>query len=90
LHAFIVTEGAWGNSVMHPRLERGARQLLFRFLDFGVERGRYYRYRVKLEIKNPSFRQHSSDPFLAVGQTRETPWSQPSNAILIKNNAQEE
>jgi hypothetical protein len=81
----LLTEGAWGSAVIHPKLERRAGQYLFRFLDFGVERGRYYRYRVKLEVKNPYFRQQTTDPFLAVGATRVTPWSQPSTAILIES-----
>jgi hypothetical protein len=85
-----LTEGAWGKAVSHPKLQQGTKQLLFRFVDFDVEPGRYYRYRVRLEIRNPFYKQVTTDPFVALDGTRKTPWSQPSTALLIERKPQEE
>lgn len=73
--------GNWGSEASHPRLEAGLQQRLFRFIDFTVKPGRWYRYRVRLELRNPNFGKPTDDPFLAVGQTRWSPWSRPSAAI---------
>jgi hypothetical protein len=83
----MLAEGAWGHAVSHLKLRPDVKQLLYRFVDFEVERGHYYRYRVKLEVRNPNFKQTAADPFLAEGATRETPWSQPSAAILVESKA---
>lgn len=60
--------------------------LLFRFLDFKVEARKFYRYRVKLVIKNPNFGlegSHLEKPELAQGETRETAWSQESAPVGV-------
>jgi len=60
--------------------------LLFRFLDFKIEPFKYYRYRVKLVMKNPNFGlegSHLEKPELAQGETRETPWSPESAPIGV-------
>jgi hypothetical protein len=60
--------------------------LLFRFLDFNVEPGKYYRYQVKLVLANPNYQldaAHLEKPSLAAGETRETTWSAPSQAIGV-------
>jgi len=60
--------------------------LLFRFLDFKIEPRKTYRYRVKLVLANPNFnldKAHLDKPEFAVGETRETIWSDPSPPITI-------
>jgi hypothetical protein len=61
--------------------------LLFRYFDFDVEPGETYRYRVRLELQNPNY----NAPLAATGgvasvregQTRLTPWSEPTKAITV-------
>ncbi|MGC3970126.1 MAG: hypothetical protein QM775_23200 [Pirellulales bacterium] len=60
--------------------------LLFRFLDFNIEPTKAYRYRVKLIVKNPNHKldvSHLEDAKLADGESRETPWSEPSAPVAI-------
>lgn len=58
--------------------------LQFRFLDFDIEPGKRYRYQVKLVLNNPNLnldQAHLEKPELAVGETREAPWSSPSPPV---------
>lgn len=56
----------------------GADVLLFRYFDFDVEPGECYRYRVSLELVNPSYESaYVSQPEVAQGETR---WTKPSEA----------
>jgi hypothetical protein len=60
--------------------------LLFRFLDFKVEARKFYRYRVKLIVKNPNFGlegSHLEKPDLAQGETRDTQWSPESAPVGV-------
>jgi len=60
--------------------------LLFRFLDFNIEPGKQYRYQVKLVLANPNYNldtAHLEKPELAVGETRETAWSDPSPLVAV-------
>ncbi|MCE9607578.1 MAG: hypothetical protein K8U03_22040 [Planctomycetia bacterium] len=60
--------------------------ILFRFLDFKIEPRKFYRYRVKLVLANPNFnldKAHLDKPELALGETREAAWSQPSPPIYV-------
>ncbi len=60
--------------------------LLFRYLDFNVEPGHTYRYRVRLEIRNPNWNKPPAmvaDPSVIEGETRRTPWSEPTPAATV-------
>ena len=57
------------------------RLLLVRFIDFTAERGSAYRYRVRLEMYNPSFQQLPDDlvsPELGDQETIVSDWSEPT------------
>lgn len=66
--------------------------LLYRYLDFDVKPGYTYRYRVRLELKNPNF----GAPITAVGgvahvregETRFTPWSEPTEPVRVDETMQ--
>ncbi|HID22647.1 MAG TPA: hypothetical protein EYP14_09630, partial [Planctomycetaceae bacterium] len=63
-----------------------AQVLLFRYLDFDVEPGNAYRYRVRLVVRNPNYQRPIAelvDPASAEGFTRMTPWSEPSNMAFV-------
>lgn len=82
-----------GNEAM-PMLGGGAGDLgfdsmLFRYLDFDVEPGECYRYRVQLVVANPSFEQaFVSAQSVAVGETRESPWSGPSTPAVVEKDVE--
>ena len=60
--------------------------LLTRFFDVAVEPGQAYRYRIRLKVKNPNFGlgpADVSDPAALEGETRFTPWSDPSAPVVI-------
>jgi len=61
-------------------------QKLFRFVDYTVEPGKQYRYRVKLVLQNPN--QDVADRFLKVPEqshtsTLETEWSEPTPVVTV-------
>ncbi|WP_437204275.1 hypothetical protein [Planctomicrobium sp. SH664] len=62
--------------------------LLFRFLDFSVEPGKTYRYRVRLVLANPNFNRRPADAgglaHVVEGETRETPWSKETEPVRIE------
>lgn len=65
--------------------------LLFRYLDFDVEPGNAYRYRVRLVVRNPNYQRPIAelvDPASAEGFTRTTPWSEPSNVVVVPQDEQ--
>ncbi len=65
--------------------------LLFRYLDFDVEPGNAYRYRVKLLLRNPNYKrslEELEDPGLATGEYRETPWSEPTRPVIVPDDEQ--
>ncbi|MFO1023177.1 MAG: hypothetical protein U0903_21175 [Planctomycetales bacterium] len=69
----------------------GPKVLLFRYFDFDVEPGRTYRYRVRLVVANPSYGKNVSEvtePFVAEGETRETPWSAETEPVKIPDDYQ--
>ena len=72
---------AWPASVSHPNLTQN--ELLFRFVDFAVQPEHHYRYRVRIEFRNPQW-QSSTDPFTSAGPTRHTPWCVPSNSVAVR------
>jgi hypothetical protein len=65
--------------------------LLFRYIDFTVEPGKIYRYRVKLQVDNPFRNRHPeevSDPSLIEGLTRDSDdWSVPSPPVYVPEDA---
>lgn len=61
--------------------------LLFRYLDFSVEPGKTYRYRVRLVLKNPNFGRRIAEAggmqHVVEGRTRTTDWSVPTDPVRI-------
>jgi hypothetical protein len=59
---------------------------LFRYFDFDVQPGVAYRYRLKLELKNPNFErplEEVDDPAIIHKPYRETGWSNISNVAVV-------
>jgi hypothetical protein len=63
--------------------------LLFRYLDFNVEPGRTYRYRVRLELRNPNFGENIASAGgvaqVVDGETRLTPWSEVTEPVTVED-----
>ncbi|MEQ9411864.1 MAG: hypothetical protein RIK87_29385 [Fuerstiella sp.] len=62
------------------------RLLLVRFMDFTVERGYAYQYRVRLEMKNPNYNHpldELEDPGLSVEPTLFSDWSPPTPDVFV-------
>lgn len=62
------------------------RLLLFRYMDFAVEPGVAYRYRVKLQLRNPNYGRPLEtvvDSSIVEGELRDTPWSNPSPVAIV-------
>ncbi|HCS52384.1 hypothetical protein [Rubinisphaera sp.] len=60
--------------------------VLFRYIDFDIEAGKAYRYRVSLVLSNPNYDvpiDQVVDPSVAQGAVRETPFSQPSDVAVV-------
>ncbi|MBL8850886.1 MAG: hypothetical protein JNG89_14505 [Planctomycetaceae bacterium] len=60
--------------------------LLFRYLDFEVQPGETYRYRVRLSVLNPNFGRSlaaASSASVVAGATRWTPWSVPTPPVAV-------
>lgn len=71
---------------LQRRITAVGRLLLFRYLDFDIEPGNAYRYRVRLTLRNPHFGrepQEVASPEVAIGPTRQTPWSQPTPPVIV-------
>ena len=70
------------------RATAGGELLLFRYLDFNVDPGKTYRYRVRLELKNPNYGRPLAAagglPHVVEGETRPTPWSEPTAPVTIE------
>ena len=71
-------DGAWDQRASHPKLagkpQPGSQPLLFRYLDFAVKPGYWYRYRVQLVAIDASKEERA---YLT------TAWSEPSALIAI-------
>ncbi len=85
-------QGSWKVLGTHPKTTEksgtppatGVR--LFRYVDFDVEPGQQWRYRVRLEVVNPLFgvpAERLADPESSKGRTRRTPWSEPSDPASV-------
>ncbi|HET6328959.1 MAG TPA: hypothetical protein VFG04_30020 [Planctomycetaceae bacterium] len=64
--------------------------LLFRYVDFNVEPGKIYRYRVKLVVENPFHNLHAeqvSDPSLLENETLDTEYSEPTRPVYVPEDA---
>ncbi len=60
--------------------------LLFRYLDFDVEPGCTYRYRVGLVLRNPNYGRplaEADGAHVVTGPTRRTPWCEPSAPVIV-------
>jgi len=60
--------------------------LLFRYVDFNVEPGKIYRYRVRLEVDNPFLNRHAeevSDPSLIEKKFWDTEVSEPTKPVYV-------
>jgi hypothetical protein len=79
-------EGAYGGYGMGmPRRDIPEYQL-FRFFDFSVEPGKFYRYRVMLRLANPNYElpaQYLADEKLAESTFVEAPWSEETKTIRV-------
>lgn len=74
-----------GYGMMMPRRDIPEYQL-FRFFDFSVEPGKFYRYRVVLRLANPNYElpvQYLAEEKLAESTFVETPWSEESKTIRV-------
>ena len=70
-----------------PSVVGGAEFRLFRFFDFDVQPGTAYRYRVRLKLRNPNLDRDPTelaDGSSRIGEFRFTPWSQPTDAAVVK------
>ncbi len=60
--------------------------VLFRYIDFDIEPGKSYKYRVRLVLRNPNFGtpvDQVNTPSVVEGQIRETPVSESSNVATV-------
>jgi hypothetical protein len=78
---------------VQTRLTRtDSRQILYRYFDFDVKPGATYRYRVRLELRNPNFGRSlasaGGNPGIVSGPTRLTPWSEPTAPVAVEENIQ--
>lgn len=61
--------------------------LLFRYLDFDVEKGNAYRYRLRLVLRNPNYNkpiEELIDPEIAEAELLKTPWSNTTNPVVVR------
>lgn len=74
------------------RITASGQLLLFRHLDFDVEPGATYKYRVRLEVMNPNYGRKSSEAAgvaeVVEGQTRKTEWSNVTEAAYVPRDAE--
>jgi hypothetical protein len=81
--------GMGGMGMGAAMTDMGAELQLFRYFDFDVEPGECYRYRVKLIVENPNFEEtFVSQPTVAEGKYRETPWSAPTPPVVVERDVE--
>ena len=88
-YAHLAGGGVGGLGYAMNQIANDSTYLLFRYLDFDVQSGYAYRYRVRLKIHNPNFEAlpellGGADPSIANGQERESPWSNISNPQVVQ------
>ncbi|MBW3541054.1 MAG: hypothetical protein KY476_12355 [Planctomycetes bacterium] len=75
-------------------LSAAGQLLLFRYLDFTVEPGNAYRYRVRVKLANPNHPDRTGrtdetrTPTVSQGTIRWTNWSQPTPPVHVEHDAQ--
>lgn len=72
------------------RISAAGNLLLFRYLDFEVQPGNSYRYRVRLVLFNPFLNRKPEEvltPEIAEGQVRKTQWSEPTEPVAVPGDA---
>jgi hypothetical protein len=82
--------GGGANRICNPDLKSSltasGRLYLFRYFDFDVQPGMAYRYRLKLQLRNPNFQrpyEEVEDQAITRGETRETGWSNISMPAVV-------
>jgi hypothetical protein len=71
---------------LKDRMSASGRLYLFRYFDFDVQPGMAYRYRLKLELRNPNFErpyEEVEDQTITKSPYRETGWSNISNPTVV-------
>lgn len=79
------------NSQDKQRRSAAGHLLLFRFIDFAVEPGNAYIYRVRLVMRNPNFNRpldELEDAESAKGPLRQTPWSNLSTPVVVRKDVE--
>ena len=75
---------------IQERAKADGELLLFRYMDFSVEPGKTYRYRVRFKIPNPNFGRRISEAdglaHVVEGETRETEWSNITEPAAVPSN----
>lgn len=82
--------GGQGGMVAQVGANAAGYLMLFRYLDFDVNPGEAYRYRVQLEFANPNYGMpldKIKEASVAEGETRLTEWSQPSAPVVVKSDS---
>ncbi len=73
---------------IEQRVTADGELLLFRYMDFTVESGKTYRYRVRLVLNNPNFGHLASeangDAPVVAGETRTTEWSNVTAPVTLE------
>ena len=80
--------GAALKEYIKQRVTADGELLLFRYLDFAVDPGKTYRYRVRLILNNPNFGHLASEAngeaLVVEGETRTTEWSNVTAPVTIE------
>jgi hypothetical protein len=70
------------------RVQADGELLLFRYIDFAVEPGKTYRYRVRLVLNNPNYgrlpSEANGEAQVVEGETRTTEWCDPTKPVTIE------
>lgn len=74
---------------IQARVSAEGELLLFRYLDFNVEPGKTYRYRLRFVLANPNFGKRIADagglPHVVEGEIRQTPWSTITAPVTVED-----
>jgi len=76
----------YGRPGMTRQVEKPVEYQLFRFMDFDVEPGRRYRYRVKLVLANPNYKvnvRYLTDASVGKSWYIEGEWSDPTEVVSV-------
>lgn len=71
-------------SAAHEGPKLNVEYVQIRFVDYTVEPGRTYQYRMKVVVENPNYKRPDvADESYAQSETLEGPWSDPSPAVYV-------